>query len=187
MSATYFGFGSLVSRASIAVPVVSIEPARIFGHRRVWCQPFYRNGLHFAALGLEAGSATDYVDGVCLTVDDEHAAYFDERESGYRQVEIDVMHADGRVLAAVTFEAREHASIHAYVPVSYLATVVVGFWDFYGCETGLGRFIENTFGWERPIAFDLRQPVYSRRPHNLVEVAERIRPALEVVSEIVDL
>ena len=187
MSATYFGFGSLVSRASIAVPVVTIEPARIFGHRRAWCQPFSRNGLEFAALGLETGSATDCVDGVCLTVEDEFTAYFDERESGYRQVEVDAMHADGRILPAVTFEAREHASMRAYIPVSYLATVVVGFWDFYGRENGLERFIDNTFGWERPVAFDLSRPVYSRRPHNLAEVAEKIRPALETVSEIVDL
>lgn len=187
MGATFFGFGSLVSQASIGVPVASIERARIFGHRRAWCQPFTRDGVNYAALGLEPGNVTDYVDGVCLKVDAEHTAYFDEREAGYRQVEVEALHHDGRIDTALTFEVRQYAGMDAYIPVSYLATVVVGFWDFYGRENGLDLFIENTFGWERPVGYDLSDPVYPRRPENLSEVAEAIRPALEAVSRVVDL
>ena len=187
MSATYFGFGSLVSRASIAVPVASIEPARVFGHRRAWCQPFSRDGVNFAALGVEPGGVTDFVDGVCLKVDAEHAAYFDEREASYRQVEVDAFHPDGRIEAALTFETKQHASLDAYIPVSYLATVVVGFWDFYGRDQGLDIFIENTAGWERPVGYDLENPVYSRRPDDLVAIAGEIRTALEAVTRVVEL
>ena len=35
--------------------------------------------------------------------------YFNERESGYRQVDVEALHSDGRIQSAVTFEARELA------------------------------------------------------------------------------
>lgn len=187
MPATYFGFGSLVSRASIAVPVEGFESARIFGYRRCWNQPFSVNGVAFAALGLEPGNVTDYVDGVILRVADDHSHYFDEREAGYRQIDVEALHPDGRIQSAVTFEARELAGRDAYIPVSYLATVVAGFRAVYGHEEGFRAFSENTYGWEKAVAYDLEQPIYPRRPENLHEMAEELRGPLRSLTDVVEL
>jgi len=186
VTAAIFGFGSLVSRASIDAPVIGLEPSRIFGHRRAWCQPFSVGGLSYASLGLAPGNVTDFVDGVTLTVPLEAMAYFESREAGYRHVSVEALHKDGRVQPAVSFESRETASKDAFIPLSYLATVVVGFWELYGREQGLELFMENTGGWERPVMFDVEQPVYPRRPDNLRQVAADLRPALERMTRVVD-
>lgn len=187
MAVHYFGFGSLVSQESIAVPVVALERARIFGYRRVWCQPFSVAGTTFASLGLEPGVATDYVDGVRLEVADSDAAYFDEREAGYRQIEVEAMHSDGRTCLTTSFEARVHATSEALIPLSYVATVAVGFWNMYGKETGLQMFLDNTYGWEKSIAYDVAEPIYPRRPEGLTAIADDIRGALEGLTSIVEV
>ena len=186
MSNRIFGFGSLVSLASIEVPVVACEPTRVFGYRREWCQPFSAHGQRFASLGLQGGQPSDFVDGVTLTIEPESMAYFEAREAGYRHVEVEAVHRSGEARAAISFVTRNPADALAMIPVSYLATVTVGFREAYGMEEGLNLFIDNTGGWDKPVLFDVARPVYSRRPDNLAKVAAELRPRLEAVTRIID-
>lgn len=182
----YFGYGSLVNRATLSSDVVAAIPARLKNWRRTWRpRPDMDPGLVPAGFkplpgGLtpsllsahpEEGSA---IDGLLVIDRVDNLPAVDTREFRYHRRDITL--ADLEVDVSVTtrleqldirlhvYEARlEHPPVQSHSPIlqSYLDTVLKGFFDEFGID-GVHRFVAETDAFHTPIHEDRHQPLYPR-------------------------
>ncbi|MBO6902830.1 MAG: gamma-glutamylcyclotransferase [Rhizobiaceae bacterium] len=164
----YFGYGSLVNRATLRTRIVSAVPARLRGWRRLWRTRPDMPGFPAALLTVEAAEG-EGCDGLLVFDRVENLAAVDLREARYRRVAI------GR--GAIETEAPLPADFEAYVYVaqadlpphprptmilqSYLDAVMQGFHAEHG-EAGLIRFVRETGSFDFPILRDRMAPHYPR-------------------------
>lgn len=180
----YFGYGSLVNRATLRTGVVAALPARLAGWRRTW-RPrpdmgptpgvTLPEGLTPSLLTAhrEAGAA---IDGMLVIDRAENLSAVDAREFRYHRRDIGLaelaFHAGGSLAAAGivqqislhVYEARtEHPPAAGPSPIlrSYLDAVMQGFYREFGAD-GLHRFVAETGAFDQPIHEDRHAPLYPR-------------------------
>lgn len=198
--AGYFGYGSLVNRATLGAGVVAAIPARLNGWRRSW-RPrpdmgptpgvTLPDGLTPALLSAHRaeGSAIDGLLVIDLAV---NLPAIDAREFRYHRRDIalgELAFDAGRIERGTglrldpgtrlhVYEARtEHPETAGPSPIlrSYLDAVMQGFLREFG-EEGVHRFVAETGAFHLPIHDDRRAPLYPR--------AVRLTPA---ETELFDL
>lgn len=182
----YFGYGSLVNRATLATGVVAAFPARLRGWRRTWRPrpdmgptPGVTRPDGLTPSLLTAHRAEDAaIDGLLVIDLAINLPAIDAREFRYHRRDI--------TLAELTFdvgrterdtglrldpgtrlhvyEARtEHPETAGPAPIlrSYLDAVMQGFLNEFG-EGGVHRFVAETDAFHTPIHEDRQQPLYPR-------------------------
>lgn len=164
----YFGYGSLVCRATHRTDIIAAVPARLTGWRRMWRARPDMPGFPAALLSVrrEEGAACD---GLLVFDRANNLAAVDAREACYRRVEL----ASGELELAgpapldcprFVYVAEEEIPLHPQPPRilrSYLDAVLLGFLTEHG-EEGLRRFLRETEGFDVGIHDDRDAPLYPR-------------------------
>ncbi|KQT57391.1 MULTISPECIES: gamma-glutamylcyclotransferase family protein [unclassified Aureimonas] len=162
----YFGYGSLVNKATLRTRFLAIRRAEVVGWRRFWLP---RPAPYAAYLSVrpEPGHPTQ---GVVVYDLAENLPLVDEREAGYRRVAVDggevfVEGAPDVEVPLFLYEAlrpeETAAEAGCFLLQSYLDAVLQGFLALYG-EEGLRRFVGETEGFETDIVADRHAPRYPR-------------------------
>ncbi|MBO6716386.1 MAG: gamma-glutamylcyclotransferase [Rhizobiaceae bacterium] len=164
----YFGYGSLVNRATHRTRILDAIPASLVGWRRFWRPRPDMPGFPAALLTVreEEGAVCD---GLLVVDRAEHLAAVDAREARYRRVAVSLerlrsSRAVPRECPVYVFVADEHVPIHPERPLilrSYLDAVLQGFLDVHG-EDGVRRFIAETDGFDTGLHDDRADPIYPR-------------------------
>lgn len=164
----YFGFGSLVNRATHRTAIVGAVPARLRGWRRTWRPRPDMPGFPAALLTIEPDEMA-VCDGLLVFDRVENLAAVDAREARYNRVTLtpdalDIL--DGTTLdcPAYVYVADENLPPHPEPPLilrSYLDAVMQGFLAEHG-EEGLARFMAETLNFDTAIHEDRPEPVYPR-------------------------
>jgi hypothetical protein len=164
----YFGYGSLVNRATLRTEIVDMVPARLSGWRRCWRPRPDMPGFPAALLTVrrEPGACCD---GVLIVDRAENLASVDAREARYRRVglnaaELALSRPLGDDVPIYIYEADPDMPPHREPPLilqSYLDAVMQGFLNVHG-EAGLRRFLSETEGFDTPLMADRAAPVYPR-------------------------
>lgn len=182
----YFGYGSLVNRATLAAGVVAAIPARLAGWRRTWRPRPDMGPTPGVTLpdGLTPSLLTAHraedasIDGLLVIDLAVNLSVIDAREFRYHRRDI--------TLAELTFDADRTerdtglrfdpgARLHIYEarsehpetvgpsPIlrSYLDAVMQGFLNEFG-EGGVHRFVAETGAFHMPIHEDRHRPLYPR-------------------------
>jgi hypothetical protein len=164
----YFGYGSLVCRATHRTEIVDAVPARLRGWRRSWRPRPDMPGFPAALLTVrpEPGAGCD---GLLVFDRAENLAAIDAREARYRRVAL--APADLELAAPPPadcpiwlYVAQEELPPHPEPPAilqSYLDAVMLGFLMEHG-EGGLERFLAETDAFDMPLHADRHDPVYPR-------------------------
>ena len=166
----YFGYGSLVNRATLAHDHVSAHPVRLSGWRRHWQGRDAGDIRDVALLSVRRCERT-VVDGILVIDRISNLASLDEREIRYDRVAIS---ADDLEFTGGARPAWLPSRLYLYegrpVPAdpdrerliqSYVDTVMHGFLNEHG-EAGVLRFMETTDGFGRAIIRDRHEPRYPR-------------------------
>ncbi|MCB4378904.1 gamma-glutamylcyclotransferase [Synechococcus sp. MU1644] len=159
MTPWFFGYGSLVNRATHNYP--QAQHATLKGWRRVWVRTALRDVVFLSARPAEGHS----INGLIASVPGADWAALDLRETGYDR--IDATHAvqhqagasDIAVYQVPTDSQREDGDHH--ILLSYLDVVVQGFHREFG-EAGAEHFFATTDGWNTPVYDDRAAPLYPR-------------------------
>lgn len=168
MTPYFFGYGSLVNRATHSYP--DARPAQLCGWRRVWVRTARRDVVF---LSVEPDLDTD-IDGLIAAVPHADWQALDARETGYdrissgRAVVHDVFPAPDTAHYSIAPQHRRNGGNHTIL-LSYLDVVVQGFHREYGVE-GVRRFFDTTHGWDTPVLNDRAAPRYPR--HQVLTEAE---------------
>ena len=161
----YFGYGSLVNRATLRTKFLAIRRAEVSGWRRFWL-PRSDSGIALLSALRDPGHATQ---GVVVYDHTDHLAAVDEREAGYIRRTVDdtglVVEKAPAPAPVHIYEAIEPrgtaAETGARILQSYLDAVMQGFLSLYGRE-GVARFVTETQGFETEILCDRSAPLYPR-------------------------
>ncbi|GGM05570.1 gamma-glutamylcyclotransferase [Pseudooceanicola nanhaiensis] len=172
MTPYFFGYGSLVNRATHAYPDARLARAR--GWRRVWRHIEGRDHAVLTAVPDEASE----IEGLVAAVPGADWRALDAREAAYDRVDAaaHVVHDIGEVPMAIYWipEAKHIlASEPRPVLLSYLDVCVQGYLREFGAEA-VERFFDTTDGWGS-VRDDRAAPVYPR--------AQQLEP---VETELVD-
>ena len=195
---TYFGYGSLVNRATRPGGEVAL-PARLYGWQRVWGhrvlsaqQPADESPRSCCSLtvqkltelGSEKGENVPFIDGVVVNIPISELATLDQREAGY----------DRHALACTDFDlpgSCKAADIQVYVsnkahrgsateqfPIlqSYIDCVLAGYCAVFE-PSGMQQFVDSTRGWNGAIENDRSNPKYPRSvslPHDQLALFDAI-------------
>jgi len=159
----FFGYGSLVNRATHAYPQAA--RARVRGWARVWRGTSLRRVAYLSA--VEAPGTE--IEGLIAAVPGADWRALDARERAYArhplaQVSHDQIHDRPGPLSIMIYKVEpHHVSTEGPHPIllSYLDTVVQGYLREFG-ETGVARFFETTRGWEVGVVNDRAAPQYPR-------------------------
>lgn len=170
----YFGYGSLVNRATHRTDVVAACPARLHGWRRCWRprpdMPFdeaQATPVSLLTIGREAGAVTD---GLLVIDRAENLPAVDLREQRYERTPIgheELTLKDGGLpndIPLYVYQAHPVVPRRSGVcPIyqSYLDAVLQGFLTEHG-ETGLREFVFGTGGFDMPVLADRERPIYPR-------------------------
>lgn len=163
----YFGYGSLVNKATLRTKFLAIRRAEVTGWRRFWLPR--KNAAEAAVLSVrrDAGHVTQ---GVVVYDLADHLPLVDEREAGYDRRPVDPAHVRVERAPAIRsplylYEAirddQTAADTGSVILQSYLDAVLQGFLSLYG-EAGLRRFVGETDGFETTILQDRAFPRYPR-------------------------
>ncbi|GGX42525.1 gamma-glutamylcyclotransferase [Tateyamaria omphalii] len=159
MTPWFFGYGSLVNRATHDYP--QAQHATLNGWRRVWVRTALRDVVFLSVRPAEGHS----INGLIASVPGADWAALDLRESGYDRVDAthSVQHHAGASDIAVyqvpADSQREDGEHH--ILLSYLDVVVQGFHREFG-EAGAEHFFATTDGWNTPVYDDRATPLYPR-------------------------
>ena len=168
----YFGYGSLVNRATRPVEE-GFAPARLRGWRRAWNHRISPRTDRGASCSLtvepDAGAVDGGIDGVVVSLPLEALPALDAREGGYDRLTLPAGHFDlpeGLGVDEVhvyrsKVENRLPATDAQPILQSYVDCVLAGYLRVYG-EGGLDAFMHSTHGWEGPIENDRVAPRYVR-------------------------
>jgi hypothetical protein len=155
----FFGYGSLVNRATHAYP--DATRASLAGWRRRWVHTAVRP---LAFLSVEPAPDTT-IHGLIAHVPGGDWAALDAREHGYTRhmaqarLPCNTPH-NVQVYAVPQKAAGQPAAAHPIL-LSYIDAVVQGFLREYGAD-GAGHFFATTTGWQAPILNDRAAPQYPR-------------------------
>lgn len=179
----YFGYGSLVNRATLLSQAVAVFPARLKGWGRTW-RPrpdmgptpgvMLPEGLTPSLLTAHRSEGAS-IDGVLVIDLAENLPGVDAREFRYHRRDIaleDLVFGENPAAAPGldpsirlhVYEARtEHPDTLGPSPIlrSYLDAVMQGFYREFG-EDGLHRFVAETGAFHMPIHEDRDRPLYPR-------------------------
>ena len=155
----FFGYGSLVNRATHAYPRAA--PATLRGWRRVWRQTRLRP-VAFLSVAPDPGAR---IDGVIAEVPGADWSALDAREHAYlRRPVREIAHAKTGVADIAVYQVAPDTIAPGEgtpaILLSYLDTVVQGFLREFG-EAGVAGFFETTHDWG-VIQDDRANPVYPR-------------------------
>ena len=169
MTPHFFGYGSLVNRATHTYPVA--QPARLTGWRRIWRHTATRT-VAFLTAAPSSGTA---IDGVIAGVPGADWAELDERERHYDRVALsksEIAEASSFDLQVYQAKPAQSAppSVRHPILLSYLDVVVQGYLDVFG-TSGVEAFFETTDGWDGPVLNDRAAPRYAR--HQVTTPQER--------------
>lgn len=162
----YFGYGSLVNKATLRTRFLAIRRAEVTGWRRFWL-PREAPFAAYLSVRPEPGHPTQ---GVVVYDLAENLPLVDEREAGYRRVSVDpgevrIEGAPDVEVPLFLYEAlrpeETAADAGSFLLQSYLDAVLQGFLSLYG-EEGLRRFVAETDGFEADIVADRETPRYPR-------------------------
>lgn len=159
MTPWFFGYGSLVNRATHQYPLA--QTATLNGWRRVWVRTGLRDVVFLSIHPAEGHS----IDGLIATVPDADWAALDQREHGYARIDA-TQHVTHRAPASsiaayqVAPENQRQGGDHRIL-LSYLDVVVQGFVREFG-TAGAKAFFETTDGWDTPVLDDRAAPIYPR-------------------------
>ena len=164
----FFGYGSLVNRATHAYPKAA--RARVIGWGRAWKKTSLRKGAFLTA--VEAHGSV--IEGLIAAVPGADWAALDEREFAYHRLPItDISHEHGGALDVQIYQTRPDLEVESSDPhpilLSYLDVVVQGYLKEFG-QDGAMRFFETTTGWDCPILNDRSAPLYPR--HQILSATE---------------
>lgn len=163
----YFGYGSLVNRATLRTKFLAIRRAEVTGWRRFWLP---RRGAGEAAVLSVRRDPGHVTQGVIVYDLADHLPFVDEREAGYHRrvvdpAEIAVEAAPALAAPIYLYEAirdeETAADTGSVILQSYLDAVLQGFLSLYG-PAGLSRFVTETEGFETDILCDRAAPRYPR-------------------------
>lgn len=178
----YFGYGSLVNRATLGTEIVAAFPARLNGWQRTWRARPDMGPTPGVALpdGLTPSLLTAHrapqagIDGLLVIDLAENLAAIDAREFRYHRRDIAIGDLEFATAASVVdveldfrlhvYEARtEHPPAGGTSPIlqSYLDAVMQGFLREFG-EAGVHRFVAETDAFHMPIHEDRHAPLYPR-------------------------
>jgi len=160
MTPYFFGYGSLVNRATHSYP--DAQPAQLAGWRRAWVKTPARDVVFLSV--VKDLSAT--IDGLIAAVPNADWAALDAREHGYaRLASADaVSHSLSPSPQIAHYAVPENSLCQTgehVILMSYLDVVVQGFLREFGA-TGVARFFETTSGWDTPVLNDRTTPRYPR-------------------------
>ena len=159
----YFGYGSLVNKATLRTKFLAIRRAEVTGWRRFWLpRP---GGVALLSVRPEPGHRTQ---GVVVYDHADHLASVDEREAGYVRRDVEDPAIEGAPAAGAAVHIYEAirpeldaADTGALILQSYLDAVLQGFLSLYG-PAGVERFVAETEGFETEIIADRHAPRYPR-------------------------
>lgn len=182
----YFGYGSLVNRATLTTGHVRAHRARLKGWRRTWRPRPDLDATAGPGAGVSLPEAVTpslltahrcegaSIDGLLVIDFAVNLSGIDAREFRYHRRDItladlefdsaDAAHGLGAEIALHVYEARvEHPATEGPAPIlrSYLDAVMQGFLREFGAD-GLHRFIAETDAFHTPIHEDRAQPLYPR-------------------------
>ncbi|WP_299685777.1 gamma-glutamylcyclotransferase family protein [uncultured Tateyamaria sp.] len=157
MMPSFFGYGSLVNRATHDYP--GAQPAQLHGWRRTWVRTEFRDVV-FLSVRRDPDTS---IDGLIAQVPRGDWAALDLRETGYDRIP-----ADGQLsvetgpvaVYQVPDTHQRHGGDHAIL-LSYLDVVVQGFLREFG-QRGVEAFFATTDGWDTPVRDDRAAPLYPR-------------------------
>ncbi len=159
MTPWFFGYGSLVNRATHSYP--QAQAATLKGWRRVWVRTELRDVV-FLSIHPSPGNS---IDGLIASVPNADWAALDQRESGYAR--IDATHhvnhaAPANNIAAYQVPPEQQRTDGDHrILLSYLDVVVQGFTREFG-QAGAEAFFATTDGWDTPVLDDRAAPLYPR-------------------------
>ncbi|WP_425091854.1 gamma-glutamylcyclotransferase family protein [Tropicimonas sp. S265A] len=176
----FFGYGSLVNRATHTYPVRTAAEVR--GWRRVW-KHSTRRKVAFLTVEPAAGVT---ISGLVAEVPGADWAALDAREHAYDRITLTQAHlAEADALNLHLYQAKTRhvgpPSLRHPVLLSYLDTVVEGYLHAFG-HAGVDAFFETTAGWDAPILNDRAMPVYPRATRPAQDVCALVDDALRALS-----
>lgn len=164
----YFGYGSLVCRATHRTTILDAVPARLNGWRRHWRPRPDMPGFPAALLSVrqEEGAGCD---GLLVFDRAANLSAVDAREARYNRIalerhELEIAGALPHDCPLYLYVADETVPPHRDPPRilrSYLDAVLSGFHDEHG-EDGLNRFMDETEGFSVGVHDDRAAPIYPR-------------------------
>jgi len=159
MTPWFFGYGSLVNRATQNYP--SAQTATLNGWRRVWVRTDLRDVV-FLSIHPAPGHQ---IDGLIAAVPNADWAALDLRETGYARIDATaaVTHqSDATTISAYQVPpANQRTDGNHHILLSYLDVVVQGFLREFG-PAGARAFFQTTDGWDTPVHDDRAAPLYPR-------------------------
>ncbi len=162
-TACFFGYGSLVNRATHAYP--GAAPAVAAGWRRAWVHTQARPHAFLTAVRAPGHR----IEGLIASVPGGDWAALDAREAAYARIldTENIRHSVAGV-AGVSIYAVPPESSASVAPrpilLSYLDVVLQGYLREFGPE-GTEAFIATTDGWDAPVLDDRAAPIYPRHQH----------------------
>lgn len=158
MTNHFFGYGSLVNRATHAYP--NGQRASLHGWRRAWV---HTPDLPRSFLSVIPDTSCT-IKGLVAEVPGGDWSALDLRETGYTRAQahavIDDQHHPIQVYSVPQNTARTPAKDHPIL-LSYIDAVIQGFMVEYGAD-GAAHFFDTTTGWQAPILNDRSAPQYPR-------------------------
>ncbi len=159
----FFGYGSLVNRATHTYP--QVERARVRGWARQWKRTRLRPVAFLTAVEADG----EDIDGLIAAVPGADWAALDEREWAYRRNPVaEIFHdpADRPPLSDIqiyrtVIEEDDSPDARHPVLLSYIDVVVQGYLREFG-PAGAERFFATTHGWDTVVLDDRAAPIYPR-------------------------
>lgn len=170
----YFGYGSLVNRATHRTEIVAARPCRLSGWRRFWRprpdMPFDPLRATQVSLLTVRRLPDSWIDGLLVFDRIENLPAIDAREAHYERRTVPATDIELRLgklpggCEIFVYEARSGLPEYGgSCPIlqSYLDAVLQGFLTEHG-EEGLRSFVLDTDGFETLVLSDRHAPVYPR-------------------------
>jgi hypothetical protein len=181
----YFGYGSLVNRATLGPTVIDAVPARLKGRSRHWRPRPDMPGFPAALLTIlpEDGCV---VDGLLVFDSAANLPAIDRREARYERhvvtsEELELLGPAPGSCAVYVYQAISHLPPHKEEPrilQSYLDVVLQGFLQEHG-RAGVERFIAETRNFHIEVLTDRSRPIYPRAVSLTAQEAEYFDALLE--------
>ncbi len=172
----YFGYGSLVNRATHRTDIIGYSKVTLKGWRREWlARP--NNSFGKVVLLSVKRCENSEIDGLVVIDHARNQASLDERESNYDRhivAESSITEHNSTIGDINTIRAKEKTSIYVAIPFpqpeeyeqyrilrSYLDAVMQGYLNKFGQE-GVARFVNSTDNFEIGVREDRKDPRYPR-------------------------
>lgn len=168
MTPYFFGYGSLVNRATHSYP--DAHPAELKGWRRAWVRSEAFDRVFLSAVP----DPETRISGLIAAVPGADWAALDAREAGYARLNTGdaVTHplTSEPPIAHYAVPQGDHGTTgQNTILLSYIDVVVQGYLQEFGTE-GVTQFFETTDNWHTPILNDRAAPQYPR--HQSLSEAE---------------